>query len=92
MKRGPKRYEDAMNPDVMPLRVIACRMRLSERTISTAYKSAMEKLNKLPEVRERLQLASWARAIFERDLLHACSAECDKEFVSEYAGHRGGSL
>lgn len=83
-KRGRKAWEAAGAPDLVPLRVIAVRLGLSERTAWTVYASALRKLRDAPDAEEALRLGLAVRSIFERDLLRAASAECDAEFVAKW--------
>lgn len=77
-RRGKQRYEDVGG--VMPLREIARRLGVSERTASSDYASAVGKLKK---TRAFGLLLPWvqASAALRREVLHAGSAECDAEFV-----------
>ncbi len=84
-KAGRKRWE-ASSGGVMPMRSIAARLGVSERTAVSDWSHAIGKLKKIPGAFELLLDYVHACAATEQELLRASSAECRPEFVSEWIG------
>jgi hypothetical protein len=87
-KRGRKTYEEFAN-GVMPVRVIAERMGVSERTVGTDLKNAQRKLKEIPEAFPILLDCLYAVAASEEELLQCGSVECDREYIEKYGQGQG---
>jgi|GEM_PF-2928480 DNA-binding CsgD family transcriptional regulator len=87
-KRGRKTYEEFAN-GVMPVRVIAERMGVSERTVTTDLKNAQRKLKNTPEAFPILLDCLYAVAASEKELLQCGSVECDREYIEKYGWDQG---
>jgi hypothetical protein len=83
-KIGRKPFEES-SMGVMPIRVIADRMGVSERTVSSDWKSAQKKLQETPGAFSVLLDYIQAVAILETDILQCGSVECDKKFIEKYS-------
>jgi hypothetical protein len=86
-KRGPKSWEDS-SARVMPMEMIAARLKVSVRTVQSDYSSAVKKLKRTPGAVSGLLRCVQAVAELDRDLLRAGSAECRPEFVALWNGKR----
>ncbi len=82
-KRGPKSYEQ-LGYGVVPMRIIAAQLGISERNAYSIYQRALRKLRAAPEAFPALLECVHAVAAADRELLQAGSAECDREFVAKY--------
>lgn len=83
MKRGPKRWEERQR-GTMPMRLIAARMGVCDRTVWNLYRQAIEKLRRDPGAVEGLLECIQAAAASKSEILQARSVECRREFVERY--------
>lgn len=84
-KRGVKKYEESTNSKLLPLRIIAQQLGISERTAWSDYRSAMNKLRVIPGAFEILLESIHAVDTSEKDPLQATSLECRPEFVKLFS-------
>ena len=91
-KRGRVAYEDG-GSGIIPLRVVAQRMNLSERTVSSIWNSAVRKLNRIPGAYEILLACVYGNKVEEmlagQSIIRCGSIECNQEFCNLYSD--GGS-
>jgi hypothetical protein len=83
-RRGTRPFEES-GAGVMPLRVIAERIGVSERTVSSDWKSAQQKLKEIPGAFSILLETVQAVAISKEEILQCGSVECDREFIEKYS-------
>lgn len=75
-RRGPKSWEECTRSRVVPFRIIAARMGISERTATYIYKEAVRKLRNTPGAFDALLCVIRGHNTETKELIRCASIEC----------------
>ena len=85
-KRGPKMFEESTQERILPMRVISQQLGISLRTVESDYRSAVNKLRRIPGAFEIILANVHAVDASEHDPIQCASVECNSEFIKLFGG------